>query len=406
MAGFDFVNRETELEGIKECLNSNSAVFLDSLGNSGLTHFLKKLYYDYCAENAYCFYIDGEQNRSLQEQMLYQIFEASKREDKSRKRMWQKPRKQMGKNIKEVIKICAYGIDIIPCLPNIGDLVNSFINAIETTLDADEYHIKDYKIEQALTKLFKTIDKPIYVLIDRTDLLIKESYQFLATMLKDCNAKILFTFSNSDAEKEIKIVSQLSLGGIKHFKQETVFDRPDKNMIVELFKHYEKALNDDLMKYICDRHRKIHIIMAKINGCDIYLSGIDEKKGYLLKILAVLNVPIEAKLLERIYEKHPVYALNFLHSEFEALLDELIQKKALCIKNNEVELAEIVDYCSSIEISNLDRIIITNDIIATFLQAKEQLNISQLKFAIANTTKDYSKKKAFIMALLCQQKKS
>ena len=73
MAEFKFVCRQIELNETISSLTNSELVLLHSQNNSGLTHFLKKLMQLLWNDNSVCFYIDGESNSSISNQIIGQV---------------------------------------------------------------------------------------------------------------------------------------------------------------------------------------------------------------------------------------------------------------------------------------------------------------------------------------------
>ena len=73
MVEFKFVCRQIELQETISSLMSNELVLLHSQDNSGLTHFLKKLMQLLWNYNSVCFYIDGESDLSISNQIIGQV---------------------------------------------------------------------------------------------------------------------------------------------------------------------------------------------------------------------------------------------------------------------------------------------------------------------------------------------
>ena len=81
MAEFKFVCRQIELDETISSLSNSELVLLHSQDNSGLTHFLKKLMQLLWNDNSVCFYIDGESNSSISNQIIGQVALFSKNDN-------------------------------------------------------------------------------------------------------------------------------------------------------------------------------------------------------------------------------------------------------------------------------------------------------------------------------------
>lgn len=73
MSEFKFVCRQVELNEALSSLTNSELVLLHSQNNSGLTHFLKKLMQTLWNDSSVSFYIDGESNLSISNQIIGQV---------------------------------------------------------------------------------------------------------------------------------------------------------------------------------------------------------------------------------------------------------------------------------------------------------------------------------------------
>ena len=397
MEKFKFVKRDTELSNIMYNLKSNKIILLDANNKSGLSHFLKKIWLDFCKDNETCFYIDGEENQNLSQQILYEVLSYANNTELEHK-LKNYPKKNV---ILAIIKSLIYPLDLIPYIPNIGSTIVNFIDCIDETLDVDIEHVHDYKIEKAIFKLFSKLDNTIYFIIDNPEKLSRDSYNFLIKLYESFDVKIVLAFPNCNIDKKMEIISRNFSSNALNIKQlNDYFERPDNELIEALFVCYEKEYDKNLIDYFEKYNRNIHVIMAYLKGFKVNLDILSEEETHILKILIVLNTDININVLFKIYKKKNLKYSEIEYNEFNNYCDILIKHCFIKINsNNLIVLNKNLISEVLIEIPFIEKQIITTQIIDV-IETSNQITIAQCEFAINHLSKDYSRRKEFIFKLI------
>ena len=128
MNSFKFVCRDDETNIVIDALKENYIVLFHCQTNSGLTHFLKhvmKLLWD---EETVCFYIDGEAQTTISEQIIGQTILFSKDDSTEQNKATKLLKKRdSGDAVFNIITSCLYALDAIPAFPNIGTIADALI---------------------------------------------------------------------------------------------------------------------------------------------------------------------------------------------------------------------------------------------------------------------------------------
>jgi len=344
----------------------------------------------------------------MQQQIMGQLFN-SLSEKKIKTRL---AKKSKGEIVFKIIKSSLFALDSVPVFFNIGSVVTSLIDELNDTLDVDQYHVQDYKIEKALFKLFasKAFSSGFYVIIDNPNLLKKDSFLFLNQLIEKYDLHILLSFSNTcNFPVKSEIISQISQNGVPNkliSEVEDVFERPDNELICALFSCYDCAYSTSVIGLFEKYQRNIHVIMSFINGYDFSNSNLSYEGLHILRILLVVGEALSLHLLYKIFQKHNIRCGQI---EFEAF-------KSLCHETRDLHLTFINDrgyikildnplVGELIKDSFVDNQIIINDALEVFSPIVDSLTVPLLRFAITNTPRDYSRKKSFILELLKKQDK-
>lgn len=417
MAEFKFVCRQIELNETISSLTNSELVLLHSQNNSGLTHFLKKLMQLLWNDNSVCFYIDGESNSSISNQIIGQVALFSKNdnpEQNAASKLLRKPKKE--NIVFAIVTSCLYALDAIPLLPDIGTIANSLISSIKETLDTDYEHLYDFKTEKAIVRFFEILsqkkNKEIYLLIDNPQGLNPNELSFLTLLLRRYQIRILFAFNSQERFSEMELMSKLSsqtdasLLQIDSIKSE--FKRPDNFLIQALYQCYGKEFSPNYIPIFERTNRDIHAIMAHILGISLDFSSLDDRLQYLLKVLSVLGCSVPESILFPVLKAENLRSLDYSNLEFQGLVAEAAEQGYLRIQqlsSIEYELNLHSVSTTALDISFAERQKIIGDTIATMDQVCDSLSVPLLEFAIANLEHDYSHCKQYILALTKIQSK-
>lgn len=417
MAEFKFVCRQIELDEAISSLSNSELVLLHSQDNSGLTHFLKKLMQLLWNENSVCFYIDGESNSSISNQIIGQVALFSKNDNPDQNAASKLLRKSKKGNIVfAIVTSCLYALDAIPLLPDIGTIANSLISSIKETLDTDYEHLYDFKTEKAIACFFEVLSqkekKEIYLLIDNPKELSPNELSFLTLLMERYQIRILFAFNSQERFSEMELMSKLSsqmdasLLQIDSIKSE--FKRPDNLLIQALYQCYGKEFSPNYIPIFEKTNRDIHAIMAHILGVSINFSNLDDGLHYLLKVLFILGCSVPESILFPVLRAENLRSLHFSDSEFQRLAAQAAEQGYLKIhqlNTIEYELNSHSLSAVAFDISFAERQKIIGDTIAAMDQVCDSLSAPLLEFAIANLEHDYSHCKQYILALTKIQSK-
>lgn len=395
-----FIYREDELSYAKEAINSNNLVVYYYFDNSGLSYYLKKLQIDFCKDGYVCFYIDCSKEKNVAIQIAEQIIAGFNQSDLKN---CTRDKKDVTKHI---VKSLVASINAVPFL-NIGEIANGFMEAIDETVDVDMDHISDYKLEKAIINVIQKFErknntKKICLLIDDTSKLSPVSLELISKIMEHSFSRILFTIPRNYDIKGIEALSKLSYIESSPYEIDKMFKRPDNRLICGLFKCYNKTYKEEYLDVFERYERNIHIIMSYIRGFNMNFMQFDSKTLYVLKILMLIGTYVHMNILNSIL-KNSSYSLNF--SDYPKVLQKLINLDFINIDiNNNVHLNKKIVNETEIQISLVERITITHEIIEIFERHKPELTIPQLKFAINNLNRDYTRRKSYILLLLKKQR--
>lgn len=406
MGEFKFIYREEELRYANDALSLNNFVILHCFDNSGLTHYLKKLQIDLCENNNVCLYLDCESNDEVSIQFSKQIISNCNQSD-IKKYLRRKKKNEVSQKI---IKSFVTAVDVIPFV-NIGDIVINLIDSIMDTVDVDMEHITDYKIEKAIIKMLdkfhnEKTHKYIYLLIDNSQNLSTQSLDFIAKIMSYNFIKILFTIPTKSNQRGIESLSKLSSYNFQPYTLNNIFNRPDNRLIRGLFQCYKKVYKEEYVNLFERHERNIHIIMSYINGFNMNFETLDNRSLCILKILLILDTSLHLETLKQIFEKVNLF-VNPLNTEiFIIIINELKKLSLVNVDASKfIHLNKKLVTKSEIEVSLIETITITRDIIEIFETKRDTLSIQQLKFVVHNLDKDYSRRKSFILELISKQKR-
>ena len=404
MKNFKFVERDEELNMINNYFFKERVLLLNSVDDSGLSHFLKKIWHDYCRKQKISFYINGEQESSLQEQIISQIVFSS--QHKKIKRGLFSTKKKI---VYGIVTSCVGTLDLIPAIPNIGTVINNLISGIKDTLDVDYAHIKDYKIEKGLIRMLASkyfSDKKLYIIIDNPDMLRSNSFDFLGQLIRNKNIHILLAFSNKNVLNKVEFLSKISSSNLLNpFEIDGVFQRPNDKLIEALFECYGKSFETNALMFFDENRRNIHVIMAYIHGFKGHGLALCKESMYILKILYILKHAIQPALIKKIFEKKNLLFSEVEYTHFIELCHELERASFLSVKGNRelgINKTLVNDY--NLTILGAERQLIINDIIEVFIAHLDELENCHLKFAIKHLNKDYSRRKHLVMTLLQRER--
>lgn len=403
MSEFKFVCREEEISYAQKALLEKKFTVYYYSGDSGLTHYLKRLNLILNTDEEFCFYLDCVKAQSLAVQIATQIVSGF---DKKKIAQYTRENNEV---VKKFIASLTSSIDIIPCV-NLGELMSSFVTAINDTIDTDIEHLPDYKIEKAIISMLRKISKKgkiskVYILIDDASSLKPEDLEFIAKVMDFDIVKILATIPSNYNNLGIENLSKICVNDFKPYEIGKTFERPDDNMIRGLFKCYDQNFNDDYLNIFKRHERNIHIIMSYIRGFHMDFMRLDKPSIHILKILLILNTSIDITTLETIYIRNVHLPTDIAHTDFELLIKKMCVQGFLDLDQADfIHLNHNIISEDEIKITLIERLSISRDIIDTFEINKMQLTIPQLKFAIYNLDKDYNRRKSYILLLLDKQK--
>lgn len=403
MSEFKFVCREEELNFAQEALSQKKFIIYYYFNDSGLTHYLKKLSLNLNIDNEICFYADCAKNQSIAVQIATQIISSSD------KQKLNKYTQNEGLVIKKIIDSLTTSIDIIPFV-NVGALMSGFTTAIKDTLDTDIEHLSDYKIEKAIISMLRQLVKKrkikkVFFLIDDVSSLKPESLDFIAKIMDFDIVSVLVTIPNNYLNIGTENLSKICSNAFEPFEIDKVFERPSDNMIKGLYRCYDRNFDEKYLNIFNRYERNIHIIMSYIRGFHMDFMRLDKNSIFLLKIMLILDTSIYIKTLKAIYNKGIHLSANINDSDFKIFINTLINQGFLGIDQYDyIHLNNNIISEDEIKITLVERLTISRDIIDIFETCKTELTIPQLKFAIHNLDKDYSRRKSYILVLLKKEK--
>ena len=398
---FIFFDRQKELVTVENYINNSRAVILKSIDSSGLSYFLKKITIDTTRENDYCFYISSDLELNIQDQIVNSIIDTP-----TEKRLNAEIIKSKKKDvIISIIKPLLHAVDLVFMTPSLGSLAGELIDGINNTLDVDIKHANDYKIEKALNYMIKKLEakkKKVILIIDKPCKFQKASLEFLSKIIKHTNVYVLYAFSQIN-EKEIPpfISRVFDNHNQKIVEIKQPFLRPNNDLINKLFNHHGKEFNNNALDILVSYDRNIHVIMAFLHGYDLDYKNISNDQKDILKILIVSKITLNRNILKKIYDKYLIRGMNISSRKFDTIFDELERKGFIEVNNGNVRHNKNI---INIVITNLDKIIITNDILDIVSIEKSTINSQLLEFAINNSENDHLRRKSFVIKLIHQKK--
>ncbi|HHY28170.1 MAG TPA: hypothetical protein GX523_15760 [Desulfitobacterium dehalogenans] len=414
MTSFKFVCRENEIQEVISSLESNVLVVLRSQNNSGLSHFLKKIMQLLWKDKSACFYIDGESQSPLSDQIIGQVAMFSKDDSPTQNSASKLLRKtNKGDLVFSVVTSCLYALDVVPVFPSIGTIANSLITSIKETIDTDQEHLSDFKTEKAVAKfcelLIRKHIKNIYLLIDNSQKLKPDEYSFLSLLVERYQVRVLFAFNDSYFLNEAELFSKLPCtnGQVTHriSNVSNEFQRPDDKLIEALFRCYGKDFSSEIIVFF-DRHeRNIHVIMAYVLGVPMDITNIDDQMQYLLKILSVLDCPVPSSLLFKILRAENLRSMEHSDDIFQTLCNKAVELGLLRIDSQDENQAQVFALNKRIfpegalSINYIEKQKIIVDAIAIMDLEIDSLTAPMLEFAISNLEHDYTHCKRYIIAL-------
>lgn len=394
-----FVCREDELSYAKDAINSNNFVVYYYFDNSGLSYYLKKLQIDFCKDGYVCFYIDCAKEKNAAIQIAEQIIAGC---NQAELKNYVRDKKEATKHI---VKSLIASINVIPFF-SIGEIADGFMEAIDETIDVDVEHISDYKVEKAIINVIQKFEKKneakkICLLVDDTSKLSPVSLEFISKIMEHSFSRILFTIPRNYDIKGIEALSKLSYIESSPYEIDKMFKRPDNRLICGLFNCYNKTYREEYLDVFERYERNIHIIMSYIRGFNMNFLQFDSKTLYVLKILMLLETYIHMNILNCVLENSN-YSIDTF--DYSAIIQSLNNLGFIEIDiNNNVHLNKKIVNETEIPISLVERITITHEIMEVLEKYKSELTIPQLKFAIHNLNRDYTRRKSYILLLLKKQ---
>lgn len=402
----EFTRREDELKETKRALEQNSFVAYYCFDKSGISQFLKKLCIDMNTEKNLCFYIDCKKQESVAIQIAEQIFSGC---DKN----WlRKYTIDGGEILTQVLKSLSSSANVLAFLSpfaNIGKVAVDLINAIKNTVDVDIEHLSDYKIEKALINMFHKMNvrdktQSSCILLDNANSLSPVSLEFVAKLFPIKNIKILLTLSQAPDYANVEILSKLAYEIYTPYIIEKSFQRPDNYLISGLFQYYKKPIKEEYYNIFERYNGNIHIIMSYIRGFNMNFIQLSKESLYVLKIMLILDTYINIDMLYNVFVKAMHVPSLFSHEEFKTIIDQLGKQDIIRFDiNQNIHLNKNLVTEHEVAVSPIENLIISRDIIESFDMHKSEMTIPQLKFAVNNLDKDYTRRKEYIILLLHKQ---
>ena len=414
MASVQFVRREFEIKEVISAIKEHTLVVLHSQNNSGLTCFLKKVMQLLWEESFACFYVDGNSQQKIADQVIGEVVQSSKDDSPSKNSIAKLLKKyDKGDLAFSIITSCLHGLDIIPFFPNIGAIANSLVTSIKETIDTDQEHLADYKTEKAVDRFFKLISvkhqKEICVLVDNPHKLHPDEYDFLSKIISQYHIRVLFALNNGciaeAAEFFSKLISPHAITAEQIHEVPTPFRRPDDELISALFDCYGKTLLPEMFEIFEQYERNIHVIMAYILEIPLSLSEIDPQMQYLLKVLYVLTEAVPERLLFKILRAENLRSRDYTDTFLKELCEHAVNRGLVC-KNScagdegrKYILNRQYVHTETLRITYIERQKIVVDTVNAMDSMIDELNPAMLEFAIAHLEHDYSHCKRYIITL-------
>ena len=286
--------------------------------------------------------------------------------------------------MRNLVKSLIASINIVPFI-TIGEIADGFMEAIDETIDVDVEHISDYKIEKAIINVIQKFEKKnetkkICLLVDDTSKLSPVSLEFISKVMEHSFSRILFTVPRNYDIKGIEALSKLSYIESSPYEIDKMFKRPDNRLICGLFNCYNKTYREEYLDVFERYERNIHIIMSYIRGFNMNFLQFDSNTLYVLKILMLLETYVHINMLNDVLENSN-YSIDTF--DYSAIIQSLNNLGFIEIDiNNNVHLNKKIVNETEIQISLVERITITHEIIEVFEKYKSKLTMPQLKFAI------------------------
>ena len=366
-----FVCREDELSYAKDAIKSNNFVVYYYFDNSGLSYYLKKLQIDFCKDGYVCFYIDCAKEKNAAIQIAEQIIAGC---NQAQLKNYVRDKKEATKHI---VKSLIASINIVPFI-TIGEIADGFMEAIDETIDVDVEHISDYKIEKAIINVIQKFEKKnetkkICLLVDDTSKLSPVSLEFISKVMEHSFSRILFTVPRNYDIKGIEALSKLSYIESSPYEIDKMFKRPDNRLICGLFNCYNKTYREEYLDVFERYERNIHIIMSYIRGFNMNFLQFDSNTLYVLKILMLLETYVHINMLNDVLENSN-YSIDTF--DYSAIIQSLNNLGFIEIDiNNNVHLNKKIVNETEIQISLVERITITHEIIEVFEKYKSKLTM-------------------------------
>ena len=412
MAIFKFVSRNTEISEVLTAIRENYIVLLRCRTNSGLTHFLKRVMQLLWDNDTVCFYIDGESQLSISEQIIGRTMMISKDDSPEQNKAAKLLKKHdKGDLVYSVVASCLLALDTVPLLPNIGTIANSLLTSIKETLDTDRGHIEDFKTEKAVAHFCKTLtkkkNKSFILLIDNSPKLSSNEYSFLQLLQERFNVRILFTFGQETLSDEIEFISKFSNTRYSEpnyiYRLGKDFNRPDNNLIKELYACYGAQFFPERLPYYEKSDRNIHVIMADIWGLPVDIDNVDPKYQFLLKILATVAISIPQSILFQVLRTENIESMTLTDVYLQKICDQAAALGLITIEDSNGTHEKTYKLSRQMAVSSVHKtsFVERQSIIASTIRAMdcqiESLNYDMLEFAIAHLEHDYSHAKQYIM---------
>lgn len=413
MAMFKFVCRDTEISEVLTAIRENYIVLLHCLTNSGLTHFLKRVMQLLWDNDTVCFYIDGESQLSISEQIIGQTMMFSKDDSLEQNKAAKLLKKHdKGDLAYSVVTSCLFALDAVPLLPSIGTIANSLLTSIKETLDTDPGHIEDFKTEKAVAHFCETLTrkkkKSFILLIDNPQKLSSNEHSFLQLLQERFNIRILFTFGQETLSDEIELISKFSNTKYAEsnyiYRVDREFTRPDDTLIKELYECYGAQFFPERLPYYEKSNRNIHVIMADIWGLPVDINNVDPKFQFLLKTLATLEIAVPQSILFQVLRTENIESMTLSDVYLQKICDHAATLGMITVENSNGAQERTYTLSRQMAISSAHQtsFVERQSIIAATIRAMdcqiESLDRAMLEFAIAHLEHDYSHAKRYIIA--------
>lgn len=400
----EYIEREIAISYANTIMKNNNIVVLESERASGISCFLKNVLLSLQKSDLIAFYLDASDKKSIAQQIVCQVLRSNNNKEIKDKLLARKN----GEILISIFKSFLSILDVT-ILPNIGSLVNSLLDCVEKSIDVDQEHIKDYKIENAIITFIQKLssDQKIYFIIDNADKINTNEFDILISESRKDRLCFLFSFSKSEAYSKYKVLDDTQT----NLKKENIgiFCRPDDNFVEKIFRMYNKKYDEDVLKCIKISGYDIHYIMYYANGFNTSLK-LDGTKREILKILEVSQAEFPYQILYKTLKKRSLNLQELTFTKFNEQIEQLNSNNLIHINIDydgikTIEINKRLNIIADNEINFVESQTIINDIIDEMLpiDVEKHLTVSLLKFAIDKLDKDYSKRKKFIFILLSHQ---